>query len=157
MKILMLAMMLASAICVTLPQAEASEDPYTIFKTKGAFEDVAQDLEDAIVDKGLVIQQKGMLGEMLDRTSKAVGEESIYKNARYLTFCSAKLSHAATRADPNNITICPYSVFVYERQGTQDEIVVGFRKAVGGKSPESLKALEAINVLLEEIARDALQ
>ena len=71
-------------------------------------------LENAIVNRGLVIDATGHVGAMLKRTAKATGGNSPYISARYLGFCSAKLSAEAIAVDPDNLAICPYVMFVYE-------------------------------------------
>ena len=96
--------------------ATAGQSTGHIYTTtlSGEFALVASDLEDAILSQGLVIDYRGNVGAMLDRTGKDVGSTSPYANARYWLFCSAKTTHSAVTANPANIALCPYTIFAYE-------------------------------------------
>ena len=149
-----LALLLAVA-SIAAPITEAAAADAVTFTRKGAsYADVRADLADAIVKEGLKIDYVGNIGAMLQRTGADVGSnQPIYKNAEFLTFCSATLSRAMMEADPTNMAQCPYVVFVYERAATINEVVIGYRKlAVTGRGA---KALEEINALLDRIARNA--
>lgn len=133
----------------------ASAADAVIFTKKGAsYEDVRADLENAILAEGLVIDLKGNVGAMLERTGRDVGSNvPIYNKAEYFVFCSAKLSRAMMEADPANMSQCPYVMFIYQRVATGSEVVVGYRKVnVGGRGA---KALEEVNALLDRMARKA--
>lgn len=149
-----LALLLAVA-SILAPIAEAAAaDAVTITRKGASYADVRADLEDAIVKEGLKIDYVGNIGAMLQRTGPDVGSnQPIYKNAEFLTFCSAKLSRAMMEADPTNLAQCPYVMFVYERAATINEVVIGYRKlTVTGRGA---KALEEINALLDKIAKNA--
>lgn len=139
------------------PALAGMDAAYKVYEKKGAFEEVFLDLQDAVVDKGLLIDYTGHVGLMLERTGKATGKESVYKYARYFMFCSAKLTQAATKADPNNIALCPYTVFAYELKARPGVIRVGYRFPVAGKSEASLKALADLNSLLDGIVKKAVE
>lgn len=135
----------------------SAEESFKVYEKTGSFDDVSQDIQDAVVDKGLVIDFTGHVGKMLERTSAAVGAEPVYLNAVYYTFCSAKLSNAATEADPRNVAICPYSVFVYETKEEPGTISAGYRLVKGAPGDASQKALGEINALLDEIVKEATE
>lgn len=117
------------------------------------FEDVLFELSGAIVDKGLVIDYTGHVDSMLSRTSDAVGAKSPYKNAKYIQFCSAKLTNDAVNADASNLAVCPYVVFVYETHADAGTIHVGYRRPIGATSKASQAALASIEKLLDEIVQ----
>jgi hypothetical protein len=107
------------------------------YSVVGDFEDVVFDLENAIIDEGLVVDYRGQVNEMLERTSEVVGmtsdgEKSPYLEAMYMHFCSAILSHEAMDADPANLSICPYVVFAYETRKEPGVVHVGYRRPFGG-------------------------
>jgi uncharacterized protein (DUF302 family) len=123
---------------------------------KGKFDDVRFELSNAIVDKGLVVDFNGKIGDMLARTGADVGSSKpIYKAAEYFTFCSAKLSRAMMEAEASDIALCPYVMFVYERADKAGEIVVGYRALPADGSAATKKARAEINALLDGLAKAA--
>ena len=126
------------------------------YAVEGAFADVRQDLADAIIHRGYVIDYEAKIGDMLTRTAGDVGAtKTIYANAEAMQFCSAVVSRRAMEADPANIAFCPYVLFVYERADQTGTVNVGFRKMPEVGSDASREALAAVNALLDEIVREA--
>ena len=131
-------------------------EPIRTYTAKGSYDDVKFELNNAIVGRGLVIDQTGNLGAMLARTGADVGStKPIYKNAEYMSFCSAKLSRDMMEADPLNIGLCPYVMFVFESAEKAGQVTVGYRRPEARGSAASSKAILAIDTLLEQIAKDA--
>lgn len=160
MMLLRLISALAVVAALYVPAASADEKISVSHNVSGSFEDVVFDLENAIVDEGLVIDYRGYLNAMLERTSETVGAatdgaKSPYIDATYMHFCSAALTHAAVSADPANVSICPYVVFAYELRSDPGTVVAGYRRPVAGTSPASLKALGDIEALLDKIVMSA--
>lgn len=125
-------------------------DGVTTYETQTDFADVAADLEDAIINRGYVVDYHGFIGEMLKRTAADVGgADPLYKDAEFFQFCSAVVSRAAMEADIGNIAFCPYVLFVYEPEKTPGTVTVGFRRLPDGKGRDE------VNALLDEIAREA--
>ena len=123
-----------------------------------AYDDVRFELNEAIIGKGLNIEQTGDIAQMLERTGPDVGStKPIYKHAGFFSFCSARLSRRMMEADPANIALCPYVVFIYEAVGKPGEVVVGYRRPVApaGAPEPSREALAAVDALLDGIAREA--
>lgn len=146
-------LILASMLCFT-PAAQASD--VTEIKVEAAFEDVLQDLSDAIVNRGYKIDYQAFVGDMLKRTGADIeGSKPIYKDAQLLQFCSAVLSRKAMQADPANIAFCPYVLFVYERVDEAGNVRVGFRRLDEVGSSESKQALAAVNDILQEMIEEA--
>ena len=52
-----------------------------IYEKEGEFADVREDLVDAIINQGYVIDYNGRPGEMLKRTRKDVGGQPLYLQA----------------------------------------------------------------------------
>jgi hypothetical protein len=111
---------------------------------------VSADLQDAVVNRGYVVDYLGRVGEMLKRTAEDVGAtKALYKDAEFVQFCSAVVSRAAMEADIGNIAFCPYVLFVYEAEATPGTVTVGFRRLPAGEGRDD------VNALLDEIAREA--
>jgi hypothetical protein len=125
--------------------------------TQGAFDDVKLAVEDAIINRGLVIDYQGQFGKMLERTAEATGGVPVFAHAEWYQFCSSLLSQAMVEADPRNVGYCPYTVVVYELAGTPGEINVGYRRPGAAGSEASMQALGAVDVLLAEIVKEATE
>jgi uncharacterized protein (DUF302 family) len=129
-----------------------------LYSKKGGYDDVRFDLQNAIISRGLTVDFNGQISKMLERTGADVGStKSIYKQAEYFTFCSAKLSRTTMEADPLNVGFCPYVVFIYETAAAPGTIHVGYRRPQLQGSVESKAALEAVERLLDSIAKDAVK
>ncbi|MBN9670275.1 DUF302 domain-containing protein [Roseibium aggregatum] len=148
----------AAFICGGAASADggASPEGVTVYEVSGAFEDIRFDLENAIVNRGLVIDYVSHIGNMLDRTGSDVGsEKQIFIDAQSMLFCSANLSRKAMEADPANIAYCPYTVFVYETPDKPGSVTVGYRELTKTGPEASKMAIAEVNALLDEIAREA--
>lgn len=150
---LILATTLAAAP-VALPAAIAEEiDNIAFYETtvEADFADIVVFLEEAVLAEGLVVDYTGHIGDMLARTGPDVGHASPYANAQYMVFCSAKLTHGIVAASPENMAICPYSVYAYELTEAPGDIHVGYRKPIADTKPASTYALGEIDKLLRRI------
>jgi hypothetical protein len=137
-----------SAMIIAAP-AQAQEEVTTL-SVEAPFADVASDLEDAIVNRGYVVDYRGYIGDMLKRTAADVGgAKALYRNAEFLQFCSAVISRKAMETDIGNIAYCPYVIFAYEAEGAPGKVVVGFRRLPDGPGRDD------VNALLEEIVDEA--
>lgn len=127
-----------------------------IYSVEAAFEDVAFDVSDAIINRGYVIDYTARISEMLDRTAADVGATAqVFSAARISQFCSAVISRNVMEIDPENIAFCPYGIFIYELADQPGIIYVGYRRLEGGLTQESTDALDEVNALLDDIAREA--
>ncbi len=126
------------------------------------FVDVFADLQDAVINKGLVIDYVGNVDNMLNRTSSTAGsvtsdgEKSPYLNAKYMQFCSSKLTHKAVSADPHNLAICPYIVYMFETRAKPGNITIGYRPPIFGPSKRSRKIKAEVLEFLESIVNEAI-
>ena len=138
--------------------ARAGEDDapgIVVYTIEASLEDVLLDISDAIINRGLVIDNTARVGEMLNRTAADVeATRTVYKGAVVTQFCSAVLSRRAMEADPMNIAFCPYGVFAFELADRPGTVHVGYRRLVGRKTPASRAALDEVNALLDSIARE---
>jgi uncharacterized protein (DUF302 family) len=151
-----LSLALAAGLAPAAAQ-DATGEHVTIYTVDGNYEDVRLDLENAIVNRGLVIDYEAFIGEMLNRTAEDVGaERQVYTRAETLQFCSAVLSRRTMEADPTNVAFCPYIVFAYEETDAEGTIHVGYRRLPETGEEESRAALAEVNALLDEIVREAV-
>ncbi|WP_213684248.1 DUF302 domain-containing protein [Roseicyclus sp.] len=130
------------------PMAAVAQDAIT-YPFDGSFEDASFAIENAIIDRGLVIDFTSHVGDMLNRTGADVGSNlAIFDNAQIFLFCSAAVSRRVMEADPMNIMHCPYGIFVAEREG---EVMIGHRDYPDGPMQEVEALLDAI--ILEATAQ----
>ncbi|MHA7773075.1 DUF302 domain-containing protein [Roseibium sp. M-1] len=140
----------------TVAVGQSVTEGVTAYEVEAAFDDVRFDLENAIVNQGLVIDYVSHIGDMLARTSQDVGgSKQIFTQAQSMLFCSADLSRKAMEADAGNIAYCPYSIFVYETPDLPGKVTVGFRQLSATGSEASRAAIADVNALLDTIAREA--
>jgi len=136
----------AAALALGLSASVAAADEATTYPFDGSFDEATFAVEAAIIGKGLVIDYRSHVGEMLNRTAADVGSEvRLFDNADVFLFCSAVVSRKVMEADPMNIAHCPYGVFVTDREG---QVAVGYRQMPEGPMQE-------VQALLDEIAREA--
>ena len=137
----------AIALATTLAMPAIAETGAVTYETDDSFEDAIFALENAILDKGLVIDSVSHTGEMLERTKADVGGTvTLFEKADVYSFCSAALSRKVMEADPMNIRFCPYDIFVMQQPGAK--VTVGFRTFPEGPMQE-------VQALLDGIARSA--
>jgi uncharacterized protein (DUF302 family) len=151
--------LLAGLFCIGLTHGALAAGDYMVVVTKtGSFEEVRDDVEMAITDRGMVVNNVSHVGEMLERTGKDLGAtKQIFIKAEVLEFCSAVVSRKMMEPDPDNIVFCPYSISIYVVPEKPGEVRVAYRKPRIVGSPDSQKALKAVDELLSGIVRDALK
>ena len=136
----------------------ADPHPVVTYSKKAKFEDVRDDLKQAIESKGLVIDLESFVNRMLERTGKDVGSSrKLYLDAQAFVFCSAALSRKTMEADAANVSMCPYSIAVYATAQQPDTVHVSYRRPWRPDgSAASKAALKEVETLLDRIAREAV-
>lgn len=125
------------------------------YSVKSDFDDVTAEVEDAIINRGFVIDYHGFIANMLKRTRKDVGGgKEIYRDAEFYQFCSAKLSREMMEIDPQNIGYCPYVIHVFEAESQPGVVHVGYRQLAVSATGNSKRALEEVDKLLHDIVRE---
>jgi len=132
--------------------------PVVTHSKRAKFDDVLDDLKQAIEAKGLVIDYQSYVNRMLERTGKDVGSaRKLYADAQAFVFCSAALSRKTMEADPANAALCPYSIMVYETVQAPGTVSVSYRRPWRPDgSAASKAALLEVEKLLDGLARQAL-
>ena len=147
---LVLSIVVSSLMLLLPTEPYAQQDNVEMRTSSGEFEDISQAVEDAIINRGYVIDYHGYIGEMLKRTAADVGaEKSLYENAEFFSFCSAVLSRKMMEVDIGNIAYCPYVIFVYSEAEASNTVSIGFRRLPEGSGRDQ------INELLSEIVTEA--
>ena len=137
--------------------ALAGSDPLTTRTIKRAFSDARIDLQNAIINQGLKVDLNGHVGDMLRRTGADIGAKgTVFTDAEYFTFCSSQLTREMVQADPTNMGMCPYTMFIYHREGSED-VTVGYKAMIMRGNEASQKALAKINDLMQAILDEATE
>lgn len=145
------------AVMFVLPHGARASDLNSI-SVQGQYTDVADYVENAIINKGLTIDYSGEVNRMLERTGADVGStKSIYTGAKFFLFCSATLSREMMEADARTMGLCPFSVYVYEAKAEPGVVHVGYRRPGQGANEEANKVLAKVDELLESIITEATE
>jgi uncharacterized protein (DUF302 family) len=150
---------LAAAVSVAPVSVLGGAPSDTIKTVTGDFDEVFGDLQDAVINRGLVIDYVGDVGKMLERTAEAAkgsDTKAPYLNARYLQFCSAVLTHEAVGADVHNLAMCPYVVFAYQTRAEPGEVSVGYRQITLAPAAPSQAAQAKVHALLQAVVNEAV-
>jgi uncharacterized protein (DUF302 family) len=156
----LLAAVVALALIAPVQAAKAPEtrnDYRVTYVVKAKYDDVREQVVQAINGKGIQINNISYIGAMLIRTGKDLGyTKQVYTKAQAFEFCSATVSRFTMEADPHNMVFCPYIIAVYELAGQEGTIYVSYRRPELVGSEQSKKTLQDVENLLEEIVQEAL-
>lgn len=149
----------ASGTSASGKHAAAGSKHRVTYSTNQDFDSVKSAVNEAIIEKGLVINNTSHIGAMLARTGSAVGADSkqIFLKAEAYEFCSASVSRLTMEADPHNIVFCPYIISVYVLPNEPNKTYLSFRKPdlVGSKASKA--SLMEVEKLLRAIIEAAIQ
>lgn len=131
------------------------------YTVEGDFDDVKEEVTNAIKDRGLIVDHVSHIATMLERTGKDLGTtKAIFGAGRgeAFSFCSAVVSRKTMEADPHNIAFCPYTIAVYSTADEPKKVHVAFRRPQRADGSEAARAaLKEVDSLLDGIVRDALR
>lgn len=132
-------------------------DPITVYYVDGeSFEDIKENVEMAITDRGLAVSGTLHVQEMLDRTGGDLGfGQGPYIKAESLEFCSALISHKMIKTHPYNMGICPFTVAIYILRDEPERVYVAYR--VPSLAGDSEKMVEEVTDFLDSIVRDSIE
>jgi hypothetical protein len=146
---------LAAALLMASP-AGAGEGK--VYRKRAVFDDVRFELGNAVTARGFAAHSEGNLGKMLERTGADVGATKVvYRQAEFVTFCSAVFTRKLVEADASEIANCPFQVFVFETAAQPGEIVVGYRGLGIPRAAASASVYAEIEAMLDAIVKDALR
>ncbi|VAX12481.1 hypothetical protein MNBD_GAMMA24-1841 [hydrothermal vent metagenome] len=157
MRYFILSVFLCSLVLPVSAQNQNERDEYMqLFSVKGDYADVREDLEMAITDRGMIINNISHIGNMLARTRKDIGGKQIFGRAESLEFCSSVVSRHMMEADPRNIVFCPYIISIYTLPGEKNRVYLAYRRPLPVGSPASKKSLQTVEKMLHDIVSDVL-
>lgn len=146
-QILILFLFFANSVC-------AAEDPIVTRKIEGKFQEVSSNVRMAIIGKGINIAHVLPASQMLHRTGPDFGyEKAVYGDAETYEFCSARISHKLSRANPDNIVLCPFTISVYTIKDEPGMVRLTYRIPTGRPGTEEI--VKEIVALIESIIEDA--
>lgn len=142
-------LMLAATLALAGLATAATAQDFTVREIDADIDDVLFAVENAILERGLVIDSISHVGDMLERTRADVGSDrTLFTGAQVFLFCSAAVSRQVMEADPHNIRHCPYGIHVYALPDAPGRVVVSHRTHSGSMAP--------VQDLLSGIVADAL-
>ncbi|MCK5727377.1 MAG: hypothetical protein KAH22_11200 [Thiotrichaceae bacterium] len=141
-------------ITATPTTEKATPITYTQSTDDDDFNSVKETIEMAIADQGLIVSGTLHISEMLNRTGKDLGFKPIYKVAEGVEFCSSKISHLMAQVDPSNISMCPFTVTIYQLTEDPSKTYLSFRHV--SLKGDGVKVEEKITALLQTIVDEAL-
>ena len=148
---------LVLAIGSIMPVVSMATDKIHTAEVTADFDDVRIDIENAITNRGFVVDFHANVSEMLDRTAADVGSSvSVYRHAEFWQFCSSILSRKMVEANPVNVAYCPYVIFAYETIEQPGTVVIGFRP-IDVEDDSSKAILGEINNQLIAIVKEAVE
>jgi len=106
-----------------------------------------------IIGKGINIAHVLPASQMLHRTESAFGYESgVYVDAEIYEFCSARISHMLSRAHPDNIVLCSFTISVYTVKDEPGMVRLTYRIPNGRPGTEKIvaKVVESIESIIED-------
>jgi uncharacterized protein (DUF302 family) len=131
-------------------------DSIVITKAGISFEDINESVHMAITDGGMIVSGTLHVSDMLNRTGKDIGfDTNIFKRSEAVEFCSALISHKMAAAHPANISMCPFTIAIYELNSEPGVIYLSYRrvKLLG----DGKKVEDEIVALLQNIVDESVE
>jgi uncharacterized protein (DUF302 family) len=146
--------MLTSLLGIFCLAAHANQ--FNTVQSSEPYEDVMENVKDAIIGRGLNISNVLAAGEMLNRTGHDLGyDRNVFKHAESIEFCSANLSHQLVSINPNNMVLCPFTISVYQLSGDSETVHVTYRTPDAGK--DSAEVIRKVDQLIKSIVQEATE
>jgi uncharacterized protein (DUF302 family) len=145
---------LALLLLATALSCLADPSPFVSYKSSLPFEQVMEDLQMAIADKGFHINKIMHLDRMWERNRKE-GETSrpTFLHAKSIDFCSSVLSRRMTEEDPQRIVNCPFVISVYVLAAEPEITHITHRRVTFGDDSAATREAAAMLKSLGEVAQ----
>lgn len=128
---------------------------YTKVVEDASFADMLDGVKEIIQGKGINIAHTLPPSDMLERTGPAFGiTDQVLKDGEIIEFCSAKISHQLIQANPENISLCPFTISVYVLSSDPGNVRMTFRKPYV-LDEASQKAVDQMTELVKGIIEEA--
>ncbi|HIO92161.1 MAG TPA: DUF302 domain-containing protein [Leucothrix mucor] len=132
------------------------EKSVIITKAGSSFDDINESVRMAVADGGMIVSGTLHISDMLNRTGKDIGfDKNIFKKSEAVEFCSALISHKMAVAHPSNVSMCPFTVAIYELNDEPGVVYLSYRrvKLLG----DGKKVEEEIIKLLQTIVDESVE
>ena len=152
--ILLLALSLPALAATDIP---TTASPITVqYIDDESFEDIKENVEMAITDRGLTVSGTLHVQEMLTRTGDDLGfGPGPYLKAESLEFCSALISHKMIKTDPSNMGICPFTIAIYILRTEPNRVYVAYR--VPSLAGDADNVLKEVIALLDGVVKESIE
>lgn len=145
---------LLGLLCVIAHAAQTTQ--FNSVQSTDSYEDVMENVKDAIIGRGLNISNVLPASEMLNRTGHDLGyDKNVFSHAETIEFCSANLSHQLVAINPNNMVLCPFTISVYQLSKDENTVHVTYRTPAAGQ--ESAAVIDKVDQLIKSIIQEATE
>jgi len=135
----------------------ADPDPVIIRVVTGDYDQVWEDLQNALSDRGLTVSSVSHVGDMLERTGRAITrQKKIFARARVMEFCSAILSRRMMESNPHYIAFCPFQIMVYSLPEDENRIYPAHRRLLW-QNDSGTQPLDAVENLLDALINEVVE
>ncbi len=126
-----------------------------VWQVEADYQDVRDDLQDAIESRGMVVSYISHAKAMLDRTGKDLGyQDSVYpQGAEIFLFCKADISQKLVRVNPHHVVLCPYAIAVYDIAGEPGKVYLSYR-VPPANTPEYMPVEKLLREMIESIVEN---
>lgn len=135
-----------------------ADEPKSVIITKAgsSFDDINESVRMAIADGGMIVSGTLHISDMLNRTGKDIGfEKNIFKKSEAVEFCSALISHKMAAVHPANVSMCPFTVAIYELNDEPGVVYLSYRRV--NLLGDGKKVEEDIISLLQGIVDESVE
>lgn len=141
--------LLALLVLVSSVNLAFAEEWMVRRQVASSFTDTRDAIVTAIENRGIVINYKARIADMLERTGADIGAtKKIFDQAETVEFCSAALSRKMMESSPHYIVLCPFTISIYTLPGDARGTWVAYRKPQG-------RAARMVEGLLREVSAEA--
>lgn len=147
------------ALCPLLLAAPAAgaAGQATVYTSEEPYDIVLENVRFAVIGQGLVVAGTLHIQDMLARTAEDLGyPDGVFSHADTIEFCSAVMSHELVQAHPANVTLCPFTISVYELADQPGVVHVAYREPVLA-GDDAAEAQAKVKAFLDGIAREAVE
>ena len=141
----------------TVATTKANEPKSVIITKAGSsFEDINESVRMAIADEGMIVSGTLHISDMLNRTGKDIGfDKNIFKKSEAVEFCSALISHKMAVAHPSNVSMCPFTIAIYELNDEPGVVYLSYRRV--NLLGDGKKVEDDIMTLLQGIVDESVE
>ncbi len=148
----------ASLLSLSVFVAFAGDGPVNTIKVTGEFGDIRDSVKSAIEGKGINIAHTLPASDMLNRTGGDYGiTENVFQQAEILEFCSARISHQLSQANPENIMLCPFAISIYVLADDPGQVYLSWRRPFDLGDEKSRAAVGQMVKLIEGVITEATE